>query len=148
MIRILDDGDQDSLEEKKAYEAGFVDGYDSGTKYALNIVDDLTKDLFFGFDKWINIEKEIPEKGRRLLYYFEGTGVWLGFYYGRDEEYPCDNNHVFGSESGFLTGDVTHWCYMPDYPEGGEWRVEADIEFAKEVEKEIDNYKRSMGEDE
>ena len=36
---------------------------------------------------WIKIEDEIPEEGKRLLYFFEGTGVWTGFYYGRDEEF-------------------------------------------------------------
>ena len=34
---------------------------------------------------WIKIEDEIPEEGRRLLYFFECTGVSLGFYFGRDK---------------------------------------------------------------
>ena len=86
---------------------------------------------------WIKIEDQIPEQGRRLLYFFEGTGVWTGFYYGRDEDYPDSNNHIFGSNAGFLTGDATHWCYI-DYPEGGEWRVEADKEFFDEDKRIIE----------
>ena len=87
---------------------------------------------------WIKVEDEIPEEGKRLLYFFEGTGVWVGFYFGRDEEYPDPNNHLFGSDAGYLTGDVTHWCYI-DYPkgEGAEWRVEKDKEFSKEIKEHI-----------
>ena len=94
---------------------------------------------------WIKIEDEVPEKGRRLLYFFEGTGAWLGFYYGLDEEYCSKTGHVFGSQHGFLTGDVTHWCYIPAYPEGEEGRDEADREFAKEMEEEINSFKEPIG---
>lgn len=94
---------------------------------------------------WIKIEDEIPEKGRRLLYFFEGTGVWLGFYYGIDEEYCSETGHVFGCQHGFLTGDVSHWCYIPAYPKGEDWRDEADREFAKEVEEEINSFKEPIG---
>ena len=86
---------------------------------------------------WIRIKDKIPEEGKRLLYFFEGTGVWLGFYYGRDESFPFEDNHVFGSEFGFLTGDVTHWSYIPTYPKDSEWRTEADKEFFKENKKEM-----------
>lgn len=90
---------------------------------------------------WIKIEDEIPEEGVRLLYFFEGTGVWTGFYYGRDEDYPDSNDHifggnVFGGNVGFLTGDVTHYCYI-DYPEEGAWRAEADKDFFEEAKKSI-----------
>lgn len=93
---------------------------------------------------WIKIEDKIPEEGRRLLYFFEGTGVWTGFYYGRDEDYPVPNNHIFGSNVGFLTGDVTHWCYI-DYPEEGEWRVEKDKEFFEEDKKEMIEVQKEFG---
>ena len=95
---------------------------------------------------WIKIADEIPEEGVRLLYFFEGTGVWTGFYYGRDVYYPDSNDHIFVSNAGFLTGDVTHWCYI-DYPEGedAEWRVEADKEFFEETKKEINDWKSPMG---
>ena len=100
---------------------------------------------------WIKIEEDersFPEEGRSLLYFHEGTGVWVGFYYGRDEEYPCSNNHVFGGNAGFLTGDATHWCYI-DYPEGedAEWRVDADKEFFEETKKEIFKIKKPIGRD-
>ena len=83
---------------------------------------------------WIKITDETPKEGRRLLYFFEGIGVWTGFYYGKDKSYPDSNNHVFGSHAGFLTGDVTHWCYI-DYPKEGSWRVEADKDFFEEDKK-------------
>tara|TARA_B100001093_G_scaffold69260_2_gene59670 strand:- start:9096 stop:9467 length:372 start_codon:yes stop_codon:yes gene_type:complete len=94
---------------------------------------------------WIKISDEIPEGGKRLLYFFEGTGVWTGFYYGRDEDYPDSNDHVFGSNAGFLTGDVTHWCYI-DYPEGedAEWRVDADREFFEETKLQINKIKEPI----
>ena len=85
---------------------------------------------------WIKIEDSIPEEGKSLLYFFEGVGVWTGFYYGRNECYPDSNNHVFGCESGFLTGDVTHWCYI-DYPQEGAWRVEEDKEFFEESKRNM-----------
>ena len=87
--------------------------------------------------KWTELSEKIPEEGKRLFYFFEGTGSWSGFYFGRDEEYPCSNNHVFGSQAGFLTGDVTHWCYVPDYPEDAEWCVDADFDFFNEMKREI-----------
>ena len=95
---------------------------------------------------WINIENEIPEQGKRLLYFFEGVGVWTGFYYGRDKGYPDSNNHTFGSNAGFLTGDVTHWCYI-NYPEGegAEWRVDMDKEFFEETKLEINKTKEPIG---
>ncbi len=95
---------------------------------------------------WINIENEIPEQGKRLLYFFEGVGVWTGFYYGRDKGYPNSNNHTFGSNAGFLTGDVTHWCYI-NYPEGegAEWRVDMDKEFFEETKLEINKTKEPIG---
>jgi hypothetical protein len=95
---------------------------------------------------WIKIEDQAPEEGKRLLYFFEGTGVWVGFYYGIDKEYCSETGHVFGGNVGFLTGDVTHYCYI-DYPKGedAEWRVEADKEFFEETKKEINDWKKPMG---
>lgn len=48
-----------------------------------------------------------PEKKRDLWYYFEYVGVHQGRYYG---------DWCFAGEKGFLTGDVTHWCYVSDCP--------------------------------
>ena len=84
-------------------------------------------------NKWINIEDEIPEEERLLLYFFECTGTSLGFYLGRDERYPSDNNHVFGGNFGWLTGDVTHWAYIPTYPEGYEYHAEKNAEYARSL---------------
>ena len=134
MIRILDDFKED-FPEDNLFNEGFAEGYKSGTNFMANIIK-ATKSSSTE-NKWTNIEDQTPLKRKKLLYYFEGVGTWLGFYLGRDEKYPADNDHIFGSESGFLTGDVTHWCYMPDYPKCGEWRIEADNELAKEMEENI-----------
>ena len=95
--------------------------------------------------KWIKIEDETPPKGERLLYFFEGTGVSVGFYFGIDGDYCPETGHVFGGNFGFLTGDVTHWQYIPDYPAGFEDFAEADAERASEIEKEIDEAKEPIG---
>ena len=97
---------------------------------------------------WIKIEEDersFPEEGRSLLYFHEGTGVWVGFYYGRDEEYPCSNNHVFGGNVGFLTGDVTHWAYIPDYPEGQENHAKMNAEYARVLKGDVDELKKPIG---
>jgi len=95
--------------------------------------------------KWIDIEDEAPEKGKRLLYFHDMTGVSLGFYFGIDDEYCAETGHVFGGQFGFLTGDATHWTYIPDYPEGFEDIDIADKEWASEVEKEINEVKKPIG---
>ena len=95
--------------------------------------------------KWEKIDNSTPQKGKRLLYFHDRTGVSLGFYFGIDGEYCSETGHVFGGQFGFLTGDVSHWCYMPDYPEGFEDFAEADIEWASEVEKEINQIKEPIG---
>ena len=97
--------------------------------------------------RWIKIENEAPEKGKRLLYFHDMTGVGLGFYFGIDDEYCAETGHVFGGQLGFLTGDASHWCYIPDYPEGFEDFDIADAEWASEVEKEINEVKKPIGGD-
>ena len=69
-------------------------------------------------NNWIEIADEAPEQGRLLLYFFDCTGISLGEYHGIDEEYCPETGHVFASRDGWLTGDVTHWMYAPDVPEG------------------------------
>jgi hypothetical protein len=94
---------------------------------------------------WIEIEDEAPKKGKRLLYFHDMTGVSLGFYFGIDDEYCSETGHVFGGQFGFLTGDASHWCYIPDYPEGFEDMHIADAEWAREVEEEINQIKKPIG---
>ena len=97
--------------------------------------------------KWINIEDQVPENnGRMLLYFFEGCGgAFLGFYLGRDEKYPCENDHVFGCSTGFLTGDATHWMPLPDYPIDHEEIVRNDAANAGELMEYIDEMKKPIG---
>ena len=96
--------------------------------------------------KWTDIAEHIPEEGRHLVYFFEGTGgPCCGFYFGRDEEYPCDNDHVFGCGTGFLTGDVTHWMYLPEYPEGNEHLIERRDEWLESVKQDIEDIKKPIG---
>jgi hypothetical protein len=96
---------------------------------------------------WINIDDEIPEQERLVIYFFDMTGTSLGFYFGRDEDYPSSNNHVFGGNFGWLTGDVTHWCYIPDYPEGFEDHAEANAEYARVLKGDVSEMKEPIGGD-
>lgn len=90
-----------ALKEDLAYEKGFNRGWQKNEYQS----------------KWIKIEDEVPEKEVSLLYYFEDVGIWQGYYYGIEKEYCPETGHVFGSNGGFLTGDVTHWMYLPEPPE-------------------------------
>ena len=94
---------------------------------------------------WINIEDEAPEQERLVIYFHDMTGAGLGFYFGRDKEYPSDNDHVFGGNFGWLTGDVTHWCYIPDYPEGFEDHAEANAEYARALKGDVSEMKKPIG---
>ena len=98
-----------------------------------------TPDWQEGFDqgvlqsnKWISIEDEAPEQERNLLYFFECTGVCAGRYYGIEADYCPETGHVFASHDGWLTGDVTHWQYFPDAPEGFEHRHVDPIDTSSE----------------
>jgi hypothetical protein len=94
---------------------------------------------------WIDIEDEIPEEERLLLYFFDMTGTSLGFYFGRDEDYPSSNDHVFGGNFGWLTGDVTHWAYIPKYPKGYEDHAEMNTEYARALKGDVDECKKPIG---
>ncbi|MCF7853613.1 MAG: hypothetical protein K9N51_02355 [Candidatus Pacebacteria bacterium] len=55
--------------------------------------------------QWIEHARQSPKDGQAVIYYCEDCGVWRGLYADvPGGQYYC--------ESGFLTGDVTHW--MPD----------------------------------
>lgn len=64
--------------------------------------------------KWIKIEDKVPPEGVNLLYFFDCTGICLGQYYGIEPDYCPETGHVFASRDGWLTGDVTHWMYVPE----------------------------------
>ena len=89
--------------------------------------------------KWTKIEDQIPEMKRQVMYWHDMTGgAHIGYYFGRDEEYPCENNHVFGSNAGFLTGDATHWLYVPEDPIDDEPLKERRQEWIDQAYAEID----------
>ena len=89
--------------------------------------------------KWNNIEEKVPEMKRQVMYWHDMTGgAHIGYYFGRDEEYPCENNHIFGSNAGFLTGDATHWLYVPEDPIDDEYLKERRQEWIDESYAEID----------
>ncbi len=56
----------------------------------------------------------MPEKERLLFYFFDGVGVHAGKYDGIEVDYCPETGHVFGGANGWLTGDVTHWMYVPE----------------------------------
>ena len=57
--------------------------------------------------EWISVESRLPERGQKVLYYFDVTGVSAGQYLG---------DNCFGGKLGFLCGDVTHWMPLPEPP--------------------------------
>ena len=64
---------------------------------------------------WNHINKKIPEKNKLLLYYADclNQPAHTGYYYGEEIDKEFGNlGHTFGGLQGFLTGDVTHWCYI------------------------------------
>lgn len=96
-------------EEVEDYTNGYEQGFDTGYKHGWHSAK--------GGLQWKSVLEEQPPEKLLVLYFFECTGVSAGYYEGRCEEYPAENNHVFASpRGGFLTGDVTHWMYMPEDP--------------------------------
>ena len=63
--------------------------------------------------KWIKIEDELPKEEQRVIYYFKGTGIGLGYYSGK--VWPDKSNCFYGAD-GWLTDDVTHWMPTPEVP--------------------------------
>jgi len=65
---------------------------------------------------WNHINDKIPEKNKLLLYHAPclNTPAFTGYYEGEDISEEFGNcGHIFvGSTGRFLTGDVTHWCYI------------------------------------
>jgi hypothetical protein len=94
--------------------------------------------------KWIKIADEIPEEERLVLYFHDMTGTHLGFYFGIDDGYCSETGHIFGGNFGFLTGDVTHWAYTPDYPEGLEDHAESNAEYARVLGEKIGEMKKPI----
>ena len=118
-----------ALKEDLAYEKGFNKGWQK-SEYA---------------NKWISIKDEVPEEKVNLLYFFDCTGISLGQYYGIEEDYCPETGHVFASADGWLTGDVTHWTYIPDYPEGCEDHAEANAEYARVLKGDVSDMKEPIG---
>ncbi len=74
---------------------------------------------------WIKIKDKLPNEGQKVWYYFEYTGVDLGWY--TQTKFPEEvvrKKHIYGNQfyndGGFLTDDVSHWMPLeiPDPPEG------------------------------
>ena len=95
--------------------------------------------------KWINIEDEIPEQESLLVYLFDRAGTSLGFYFGISKDFPSTNNHVFGGNFGFITGQVTHWAYIPEYPQGYEDDAEKNAEYARVLRREVNETIKPIG---
>ena len=81
--------------EKKFYELGFIDG----SSHA-----------------WNKVTERAPQKDMLLLLDFDGV-LDFGYYFGVSEDYPEENNHTFGNEDGFFTGEVEYWMYIPLLPD-------------------------------
>ena len=66
-------------------------------------------------NKWRSVEDKMPDVGQKVWYYFEPVGRHRGTF---DGWYVDENGkqwkgmHIFSTNYGWLTGDVTHW--LPD----------------------------------
>ena len=140
----------DAMNEQITEDVAYTKGYDKGFSDAQeNLSKKFDKYYEKGFnkgwqkneyqDKWIQMKDEAPEENRLLIYFFDGLMMpfWIGFYFGRDETYPSEDNHIFGSPAGFLTGDVTHWMYV-DAPERYEWVMDNNEELAKSLKDSVE----------
>ncbi len=63
---------------------------------------------------WNKCSNKMPEIGQRLWYYFKPVGRWRGTfegYYVSEKGVTYNGMHIFvnDEQTGFLTGDVTHW---------------------------------------
>ena len=102
------------------YDAGFEDGKRSS--------------------KWIDIEEQAPEMKRQVMYFHDMTGgAHIGYYFGIDDEDCPETVHVFASNIGWLTGDVTHWMYVPEDPFEDEGLLERRAEWIEDAYYEIDS---------
>jgi hypothetical protein len=113
-------------EEVENYTNGYGRGFEVGYTHGWNMAK--------GGLQWTDVMEEQPPKDTLILYFFECTGVSAGYYDGRCDEYPGENNHVFGGGGGFLTGDVTHWMHMP-----GEPKPHVDLSDSVRVERHYDD---------
>ena len=140
---------EEQITENIFYDKGYDKGFsDAQEKLARDFDRAYERGYSQGFqrseyqNKWIKIEDQTPKEDILLLYFFEGTGgAFLGFYFGIDENYCPETGHTFGSPVGFLTGDVTHWMYVPEYPKGFPWVLERQAEWLKEVKRDIKELK-------
>jgi len=69
---------------------------------------------------WIKVTDQIPTEEQKVWYYFEQTGVNLGWFRKvRNDEF-CSNAefNCFWGPMGYLCDDVTHWMpYCEEKPE-------------------------------
>ena len=72
--------------------------------------------------KWIDVNEKLPAVGEKCWYFFDGVGIHRGFYgglYVDEEGNEWKGMSIFYNDTGFLTGDVTHW--HPDQDEKPYW---------------------------
>ena len=68
--------------------------------------------------KWINVNERLPKVGEKCWYFFDIVGTHRGFYgglYVDEEGNEWEGMSIFYNDTGWLTGDVTHW--HPDQEE-------------------------------
>ena len=67
---------------------------------------------------WIDVNERLPKVGQDCWYYFEPVGRHRGKFHGLYEDEngkTWEGMHIFATDYGWLTGDVTHW--HPDQEE-------------------------------
>ena len=67
--------------------------------------------------KWVSVEKELPEKGKDVLMYFDSGNMAVGFWHDSDEHITFWCAYT---DDGFYTDCdciPTHWMHLPEEPE-------------------------------
>jgi hypothetical protein len=83
------------------------------------------------YNDWIDMDTTPPTIDQKIMYWFEYTGVSVGYYDGKHEDYGW--NMVHGN-SGFLAEDGMLWRPLTDEEfERLETRISAVKEFLRDL---------------
>ena len=64
-------------------------------------------------ENWTSVEDGLPEKKKKIQLFCKPIGITVGYYWGEGHDKvpsdPCKGWSIMG---------VTHWCLLPEPPEG------------------------------
>ena len=91
--------------------------------------------------KWIHVNERLPLVGEKCWYFFDIVGTHRGTYGGLYEDEDgreWEGMSIFYNDTGWLTGDVTHW--HPDQDERPErWGFESPRDHQLMVDRQCND---------